>query len=714
MLRKRADAGLKISLLCAILVPLAYVWYFLVARITPWWSDPGEWLKYTNAIEAVLIKHLGINSPQHEAMLYTMWDQGVFQYPPIFFMILLPLRFLLGPLQALKVLGSMLLALQPVPIYFLTKKITSSRFSGLLAAYATSLLPINIEMLGWGGYPNLLGLLLLSTNIFFVVSAMVESKPRNICLMLLTSILIPLSHHLTSGVFLGTLLLWMLLLIILGETKKVKYLFYNFITALSTLFLYRALLANPSQFVLFNEAAYYSLRVNFLEAILWAFKVPAVLIMTLIIASYVALRSNEILKREHQTLLLAWITFPIIATQFYIFNIAIDFNRVFFFMLQPIPLLIALPPSLIRNVNWPDGDFLRSQLKWFLSRKFLSAIPIAFLSIITVISVFLMGMITVANVAGWYSSQDPYGDYEKVAALDWIKHNTPLSSVFIADEYMGRWIEGYACRRTLLYMEPRFLFIKGQLERYYIASSILLGNREIRNCYLRVLDQAPHNMNYTPIICFWSKGEYKETLYINESLLLKRLENVSLGRLAVESSIHAETGHIETHYVNASHKDKSLLMKKVISVDGCGVNITYEGPPKNFTVHVYVSPKRTVGLMEVYGKRAVIYTDLGRVFVESDAKKIECEERRIKLCSEGGDLKIQIFMENPVRNQLNRTLVFELSELIKENGVTHIALPRVSLSKLESLPEYHHLLNKFQVAYVNNKVIILEVGKSED
>lgn len=708
------DKGLKISLLCAVLVPLAYVWCFLSARITPWWSDPGEWLKYANAIEAFLARHLGISSPQHEAMLLTMWDQGVFQYPPLFFLILLPLKFLLGPLQALKILGSILFALQPVPIYFLAKKITGSRFSGLLAAYATSLLPINVEMLGWGGYPNLFGLLLLSTNIFFTVSVMVEPKPRNIYAMLLTSALIPLLHHLTSGVFLGILLLWILFLMAMRETEKVKYVFYNFIAGLSALALYRVLLANPSQFVLFNEAAYYGLRVNFLEAILWAFKAPAVFVMTLVIASYIILRGRYVLKREHRALLLAWIIFPIIATQFYILGIAIDFNRVFFFMLQPIPLLIALPASLIKNVSWVNWGSLHSQLRWSSLRKLLPTVFMVFLSVITSLSVFLMGAMTVANVAGWYSSQDPYGDYEKVAALEWIKHNTPPASIFIADEYIGRWIEGYASRRACLYMEPRFLFIEGQLERYYVASSILLGDKEIRNYYLRVLDQAPYNMSYTPIICFWSKGEYKETFYVNEGLLLKRLENMSLGKLTVKSRIYVETGRIETQYINASHNDDSLLMWKTISVNEHKVNIIYESQIKNFTVHVHVSPKRTISLIEVYDKRAVIHTDLGKAFIETNAKKVECDEMRIKLYSEGGDLRIQVFMESPERNQLDKTLIFESSKLVRENGITHIALPRVSLSKLESLPEYRHLLDKFRVVYVNNKVIILEVSKSAD
>lgn len=713
---RSTDMGLKLILIWAALAPFIHVWYFLSARITPWWSDPGEWLKYANGVEAWFAERLGSRSPDYEAMSYTMWDQGVFQYPPLPFLILIQLKYLFGPLQALKIMGSVLFALQPIPIYFLAKKITGSRLGGLIAAYATSFMPINIEMLGWGGYPNLLGLLLLPTNIFFAVSVMSDPKLRNMCLMVLTSVLMPFLHHLTLGIFLGILLFWMLLLAVMRKTDKIKYLMYNFIAGLVALAFYRMVLAYPSQFVWFNEAAYYSLRVNFFEAAMWALKTPAIMIAVSMIAAYIILRKDEVLQKEHQALLLAWFLFPILATQSYLLGIAIDFNRVFFFIFQPAPIVIASPFSLIKNMGRLEGNIFSNPLRLRPSKKLISIILITSISAITTISIFSMGMSVVANVAGWYSSQDIYGDYEKVSALEWIKRETPLDSVFVADEYMGRWIEGYASRRTYLYMEPRFLFIKGQLERYYIASSVLLADKEIRNCYLRVLDQAPYNMSYTPIICFWNRGEYKETLYIDEKIMVRGLENLTLSDLRIISRACTETSSIETYYINKDvfRQNETLLMKKVISVSGYKVDVIYESVIKNVTVYVNISLKRSVNLVEVYDRRAVIHTDLGKVLIDTSAEKIKSEGRKIRFYSEGSNLTIQVFMENPVRNELDQTLVFESSKIVRENSISYIVVPRISPKGLETLPEYQHLLGKFKVAYVNDRVIILEADKIAD
>ncbi|MEM1542695.1 MAG: hypothetical protein QXF59_04770 [Candidatus Bathyarchaeia archaeon] len=717
-LTKKVDIGLKILLIWAVLAPLIYTWYFLGARLTPWWSDPGEWLKYANAVEAWFARCLGINSPHYEAMLYTMWDQGVFQYPPLFFLILILLKYALGPLQALKVAGSVLFALQPLPIYFLAKKITNSGLSGLVAAYAMSFMPIYIEMLGWGGYPNLLGLLLIPINIVFTISVMSNPQSKNICLMVLTSVLIPFSHHLTSGVFLGILLFWMLFLAIMRKSSKVKYVMYDVAASLVALTCYRMLLAYPSQLIIFNEAAYYSLRVNFLEAMFWALKVPAMIVVTSLIISFVVLKRNEIIQKEYQALLLAWVLFPVIATQSYIFGVAIDFNRIFFFIFQAAPIAIALPFSLIKNIYNTGERVFGNPLGWHLLKRLLLTVFIVSLSVMASILIFLTGMDVVANVSGWYSSQDIYGDYEKISALDWIKRETPLNSTFVADEYIGRWIEGYASRRTYIYIEPRFIFIKGQMERYYIASFILLAEREIRNCYLRILDQAPYSMSYTPIICFWNKGEYKEALYINESMVMDKFENLSSIRLSIVPIICAEKNSIETHYVSKSisPQNEEPLIKKVTAVDNQVVNITYiyEKMTGNITVDVVPSPKRSVSLVEISGQRVTLHADIGKIFIETSAEKIENEGRKIRLYDEDGILNIQVFMENPMKNELSQTLILESSKIMRENKISYIVVPRTTLKELRSLPEYQHLLNKFKAIYINDRVIILEANKDID
>ena len=126
-----------------------YSWFFLGPRMMPWWSDPGEWLKYSNAVEAELARILGYDPGIYRDVLETMWGQGVWQYPPLLFLILIPLKKFIGPLLSLKLLASILLSLQAIPIYLIARWMTGMRLGGLLAAIASTLLPINVEM--WVG-----------------------------------------------------------------------------------------------------------------------------------------------------------------------------------------------------------------------------------------------------------------------------------------------------------------------------------------------------------------------------------------------------------------------------------------------------------------------------------------------------------------------------------------------------------------------------------
>jgi hypothetical protein len=683
----------RVLLVGSILTPFACAWYFLASRIMPWWSDPGEWLKYANAIEAYIASSIGLKSQIHEAMLSTMWDQGVFQYPPLFFFMLIPLKMLVGPLEALKLSGSLLFALQPLPSYFIGKKITGSRVGGVVAAYTTSLIPINIEMLGWGGYPNLLGLLLLSTNIYFILSAMGNPNLKNICLTALTSMLIPLAHHLTSIIHLGVLLTWIMLLALMRKINGVKFPAYSLTAALATMVLYRFLLAYPPQFVIFNEAAYYGLRVNLLEALAWAIKLPALLILVIGIVAFIIRRRNILLQKTHQALLLAWILFPTIATQGYLLGVAIDYNRIFFFIIQPIPLIVAAP--FAGQVNEPSNtpvNFIGKNASATLAR----ALSITFLA-----ATLLIGVNTMANAAGWYSSQDPYGDYEKISALNWIKHNTAYNSVFVADEYMGRWIEGYASRRTLLYMEPRFLYIKGQLERYYAASAILLADKEIRNGYIRILDQAMRNVSYAPIICFWSRGQYVEALTVDDSQLTLSLK-------ASASKISENPPSIEVKYAG---ENGSQEIEKTITVRDFIVQIDYNATRRLQNASIYISVSRK-SLIEIMNQQININMDIGKIIVRANSGRIERQiDQKIKLYFNSTNLNMQVYMEKPAKNSgLEETLILEARNLIKEYNVSYIVIPALNKGT-ETLPEYRHLLKTYRTAYMNDKVIILDASQ---
>ena len=82
------------------------------------------------------------------------------QYPPLFFLLLSGFSFVIhDEVLALKLVAALLYAAQPLSIYAFARR--AGKLSGLVAAFASSVARLSTEMLGWGGYPNLLGFALL-------------------------------------------------------------------------------------------------------------------------------------------------------------------------------------------------------------------------------------------------------------------------------------------------------------------------------------------------------------------------------------------------------------------------------------------------------------------------------------------------------------------------------------------------------------------------
>ena len=710
-------------LLLSVLIPLIYVWLYLGDRATPWWSDTGEWLKYANAIQADLATRLGIHNQNNSAMLYPMWDQGVWQYPPLFFLLLIPFKISLGPILALKLLGSILYSLQPIPMYFLAKKITRNELAGIAAAFA-SLTPLYSEMLGWGGYPNLLGLILLGFAFHTILNTKDKWSKRNISLLAILSILIPLEHHLTFGIYIGVTLMWILLLLIKRTNLKtsLKPITFSLVLSTTTFILYRLILAYPSQYILFNEAAYYSLRLDLLVTIPWLFKSAIPVTFTLLTLLLIFTRARKNVDYLHSSMLLSWTLFPLIATFGFLLNIAIDYNRIAFFMIQPVAVIITLPLMAInpnKNTKSSSNDTF-SGISEILKKAFskdsrtLSKVFVVTIVFLTAISIAVTGLETVSNVASWVPTKDPYGDQEKLAALNWITQNTRSGSIFVADELMGRWIEGYTMRRVFMYMEPKFMYIEGQLDRYYIATSILEANYEIRNGYVRVQDQNPYSPSFCPIVSIWAEGEYKEVLAVNDTGLTDK--NIVSDDVASTLKVKGDTATIQTSYNN----DKIAINKTIEVNTGSKLTIKYfleDSNLKDATVDIEMSQKRDVNLIEITAGQVKINTDIGNILIHTNTATILNSQDDHKLMlpydlTQNGTIAIEIEAEKPAKNSLNALVATSAGQVINVNKISYIVIPRTPGSQIETRPEYQYLLKAYKTAYTNNKVIILETNES--
>ncbi|MCD6509693.1 MAG: glycosyltransferase family 39 protein [Thermoprotei archaeon] len=720
---------LWIPLLASALYPLILIARMLASRALPWWSDGGNWLKHMNAI-------LGNT--------YPMWEEGTYQYPPLSFFILAALYLLSGDrIFAIKAGLTLAFVLRPLTTYLLATELFESKVGGLAAAWFTSMAPLFVEVLGWGGYPNLLGFDLLPLAFLAILrSAKRRHGHKALFLMLFMSALMPFVHHLTFLVFICVLMLWFVFLLVLRK-EDVKYVLLSFAVSISSFLAYRLLLAWPPQFVVFNEAAYYRLRAY--PDLGWIFKnmkLVSIILITIFFAPFLMVKKSANVRSL--VFLLAWLFAPLIMTYGYLLGIAIDYNRIFFFTFQPVLIMAATPMvdldgvlSILSSVKEQGLIAFLKGLRYSSSKLLqLLALSLMILSFMGLVLINAVGYVTLRNVNYWYFFLDKYGDSEKLDAVKWIMENTGPRAIFVTEEPMARWIEGLAGRRVMMHLHPMYLFMTGELERERIARALLCSENGMLNGIIWVMDQAPSG-SYAPLVAFYLQGAYEDTFYIDLSSSSLTWEsgnvvhNLSLARhlnswvrwLARSSSLGIlEAGFnygpfLLVRRISLYANDKTLQVDFTLRANQALL-------PLNLTIAI--SPARGTTFIEMYyglGGRIALITNRGLLLIKCDKPIYDALTHQNKLllvyrCEEPEyELTLKFCItSNWLRDKGESVFSYSSHELIRAHNISYVVIPQLPVNmfregsaRLRTISEYQHLLNndKFTIAYINKRVIVL-------
>lgn len=712
-----------------------FSWLGWRGRIFPWWTDGGNWLKHANAILGEIFRE--------ENKIIPMWEEGTLQYPPLFFTVLAAVIRLI---EVANPPGNLVLSIKlaalgcyflfPLTMFFLSERIFKSPFAGIVASWLTAFHPLFLEFMGWGGYPNILGFGSLSAAFYYAVRYVEGRSLREGVLASLFIGVVILAHHLTSLVLLGTLMLWTVFSAGFKGAER-KCLVVLLSTAVSAFLVYRLLFAWPPDYVFFNEAAYYGLRAGIDPY--WIFKSPVlfVLFSVAFILSIPVLTKSAKAEDFRLRFFAAWILTPLIGTQGYLLGVALDYNRVFFFVFQPFILLVSasvLPASekeltslFQENVRSP-----RALLKSFGRERFVQLASLVAV-VLLVASSIVSGVATMGNINAWYNYIDPYDDQEKYRAVVWLKDNSEIDSVVVADEPIGRWIEGVSQRKVLLHTEPRFLFMKGELEREYAARALLISQYGIRSQDIWIFEQAPYGY-LSPMIAFYHLGDYVNTVFLSADyssfLLNENGETETLNFTGLRSQVNVSRPSEEpsllimreTETVRVSEKitlnsDQSVTLDFDIETLESEATIASTCLTFPFTsdVAILVNNLSRSSLMILN-----VPTSIGEITFESNRDFEEIYEEplydtkwiTLDFGNETG-LRLTVKLKEIERKSEN-VLIYTWNEIARENSVEYLVLPG-------NRWEFLHLLNSpFLEPQVlgeeggNEKLIVLRyIGEQE-
>jgi len=721
-LKTRSEALSKITLVSLVFVPSILITFVIAGywteRIFPWWTDGGTWLKHANAI-------LG------EA--YPLWEEGTYQYPPIFFIFLAAIvKLTWDPLFSIKLLALISFFIYPLAMCLLSKEVFRSLFAGVVAAWLTAFFPLFLEFVGWGGYPNVLGFALLSVAFYFTIRFIEEDGLRNGILAAIFTVVVVLTHHLTSLILVGVLALWTVFSIGFRgvERKQVATLL---IVALSAFLIYRLMYAWPLDFTFFNEAAFHRLRL--VINTYYAFKSPvflALFMVAFLVSIPILVRAKAVgFKLRFVT---AWILTPLIGTQGYLFQIALDYNRIFFFVYQPV-LLLAFAVALLINTGEIIGLFRRRPFKSFKQIGYLAPVIIVVLLVTTSA---LNGITTVENINSWYNSIDPYGDDDKFEAVAWLTDNSKPQDVIVAEEPIGRWIEGLSKRRVLIHTPPRFLFMEGEVEREYAARSLLVSQYGIKSRDVWILEQSPFGY-LSPMIAFYHLGDYVNTVFLSTKdsyvsvtesseramVTFADLIGTQVKLLSGEEPalvITRKAGPVKINEVTSLSRDQTISLT---------FNLESNVKIENVALTFNFTSEAAVGRDDYYIENPYtlnVLTEMGELkFVGNNPIELTCLSRDY--------VQFTLAFENQTSFKLEIQLMkiesssgietYTWKEIADKYSVKYVVLPKLpiesgtSLSTMNTPTEYSHLLRAaegstaLEVAREYKRVIILEYVGSD-
>jgi hypothetical protein len=414
------------------------------------------------------------------------------------------------------------------PAYLISKRVWRNTDAGLIAAFFAAISALSIEMISWGGYTNIISLILIAV-IFYLFLREVDKKNHFHLVMgtLLFGILI-LTHTFTLFIFFPILILYFVLLLIgrLLRIDKMKILtalrFFAVSVSLGILVVSPWIIKVASFYISASgEGALTGGLDN--RNLMLANRSVEPIILTLFIALIPAVLMFKASRKRYfdsgNLLLVAWFIVPIVMTQAYIFGIFTDYSRFMYFI--DFPGIIIISGGVFYFCFYTSiaiNRYLR--IRW---KKIKKAFPVI------VDTIFLFGFI-IGSLWSIFPNEamkrtNFYTTIQRPEAtsLEWIKNFTAENSNFTADHLYGWWLSGIGERTSLSAASLEFLIYSHEVEIAKSAQLLLDTNYYIENGLIQVREDGSYLARHNPKFSIetWSGEPYTLLHFQNSEIILK-------------------------------------------------------------------------------------------------------------------------------------------------------------------------------------------------
>lgn len=413
---------------------------------------------------------------------------------------------------------------------FLVTRTVWNELAAFIVAFFVAISRFDIEILCWGGYPNIIALLLIPLTFYLFLK---KDKFTPMPFLVSTSFLaasIFLTHSLSAAVFVGVTAITSLVALVFPKmfNESRKNILYWALPIFIGAILVSPFLASAAPPYL-NESSTFTGAAAIEQALLAERTVP----LETVLALFACIVPFFLLSKKYKGrffslpvfLLIMWLLVPLLLTQGYLVGLYVDYIRFLYFLIYPMIILFAVMTDYAsRYFAKVLGAYygLKGQnKKTNQSFNKLRSRILARIKYKTVYAAFLVGFLLIllfglpifrfpwdgVKVQSFYQVMNNDG-YQ---AIEWAKQNTPVDSVFISDFPYGWWLAGFGQRPTITDVDLQALTLAREVSISKNASYLLDTDYVIDNGYIQVRDDGGYIGRHNPMFLAdlnWTNSPY--------------------------------------------------------------------------------------------------------------------------------------------------------------------------------------------------------------
>ena len=450
--------------------------------------------------------------------------------------------------------------------FLITKRVWSEP-AAYIVAFLVAVSRFDIEMFLWGGYPNVITLVLIPVIFYLYLK---KDRFSITPFLVSTSILagsIFLTHSLSAAIYVAVTMLIVLFVLIKPEffsTTRKNALYWLlpivFGIILFSPFIFQAIPAY------LNSSASLSADQTSSDAIKLATVVTRTLPLELVLPLFGVIAGFVVFSKKYfgrfialPTFLLSiWFFVPLVLTQSYLIGFAIDYNRFLYFSILPLIIFVAVilehGSSFFANIIITYQTFSNqtqkikiiaikkiSRVSTILTHKNIYSGFILFFVVFSFVALpIFMGPIynSGQSIQKFYQTMNSEG-WE---AIEWAKTNTPIDAVFVSDALYGWWFGGFAQRRTYSAVDPQYLTINEEYNKALFARNVLDTDFLVDNGLVQVREDGGYLARHNPEILAtlnWTYFPYSFFNFDSQNTQIRyrvngNLQSVTLDKLEVK------------------------------------------------------------------------------------------------------------------------------------------------------------------------------------